>query len=344
MTKSDAVHLLSILAQLGSLLLAIAKAELGLLARRLFSPGSLFSLYSLLSALAIAAVWVAAQRRMRGRRIRLKLIPRALFPPAIVRSASTKADAAFFLPSLFAFGGLIGWGLISYGAVAHWTEGALIAAFGHRPPSPLDPWLIRAFLAIAVFVAYEFAYWLDHYLSHTVPFLWEFHKVHHTAETLTPLTVFRVHPVDTLKFANIVALMTGVVGGLGGYLAGRLMDDLNFLGPNLILLAFAFVTVHLQHSHVWIAFTGGWGRVFASPAHHQIRHSADPAHFGRNLGSCLSVWDWLFGTLRMPTRAREPLVYGVEPGEVGAHTMTGALIITPFMRAFASLRPEGRSL
>lgn len=342
MTKSDAVHLFSILAQLGSVLSAVAKVELGLLARRMFSPGSLFSVYSLLSALAIAVVWVAAQRRMRGRRIRLKLIPRALFPPAIVRSASTKADAGFFLLSLFALGGLIGWALISYGAVAHWTEGALIAAFGHRPPSSLDPWLIRAFLAIAVFVAYEFGYWLDHYLSHTVPFLWEFHKVHHTAETLTPLTVFRVHPIDTLIFANIVAVLTGAVGGLGGFLAGRPMDDLDALGPNLILLAFAFVTVHLQHSHVWIPFTGGWGRIFASPAHHQIHHSADPAHFGRNLGSCLAVWDWLFGTLRMPTRAREPLVYGVEPGERGAHTMTGALI-TPFVRAFASMRREGRS-
>jgi len=37
-----------------------------------------------------------------------------------------------------------------------------------------------------------------------VPFLWEFHKVHHSANVLTPITAFRVHPVDTWLFANMI--------------------------------------------------------------------------------------------------------------------------------------------
>ena len=328
-----------ILVQLGAALATKLKVELGLLAGVLFKPGSSFSVYSLGSALLIAVAAMLIQRRARGRRLNLKLIPRALFPKRIVRSASTKSDLGFFMLNLFALGGLIGWGLLSYAAVAHWTAGALTGAFGARGPSPLNPWVIRALLTLALFLAYEFAYWLDHWLAHTVPFLWEFHRVHHTAETLTPLTVFRVHPVDTLKFFNIVAIVTGLVGGLGGYLAGKLMNDINLQGSNLILLAFIFVTVHLQHSHVWLAFTGRWGRVFASPAHHQIHHSADPAHFGKNLGSCLALYDWLFGTLRIPSKTREPIVYGVEAGEEAPHTITGGLI-TPFVRAIATLAPK----
>ncbi|QUD90479.1 sterol desaturase family protein [Phenylobacterium montanum] len=328
-----------ILTQLAAALAAKLKVELGLLLGVLFKPGSSFSVYSLAAAFLIATAAMMLQRRARGRRWNLKLIPRAMFPRRILRSASTRSDLGFFMLNLFALGGLIGWGLLSYSTVAHWTAGELTGLFGQRSPVPLNPWLVRGLLTLALFLAYEFAYWLDHWLAHTVPVLWEFHRVHHTAETLTPLTVFRVHPVDTLKFFNILAIVTGLVGGAGGYLAGRLTDDINLDGSNLILLGFIFVTVHLQHSHVWIAFTGRWGRVFASPAHHQIHHSADPAHFGKNLGSCLAVYDWLFGTLRIPAKAREPIVYGVEAGEEAPHTITGGLI-TPFVRALESLAPK----
>jgi sterol desaturase/sphingolipid hydroxylase (fatty acid hydroxylase superfamily) len=191
-------------------------------------------------------------------------------------------------------------------------------------------------LTVILFLAYELAYWVDHYLSHAAPFLWEFHRVHHTAETLTPLTVFRVHPIDTLVFFNITALIMGGVHGAAVWVLGWPANEATLFGSNVILLTFVFLTVHLQHSHVWIAFTGVWGRIFASPAHHQIHHSTNPAHFGKNLGSCLALWDWVFGTLRVPTAAREPLVYGVEPGEESPHTITGGLI-TPFARAFAVL-------
>ena len=64
---------------------------------------------------------------------------------------------------------------------------------------------------------------------------------------------------------------------------------------------FIYVYVHLQHSQVWIAFTGWLGRLFMSPAHHQIHHSSNPAHFNKNLGSCLALWDWMFGTLHVPS-------------------------------------------
>jgi sterol desaturase/sphingolipid hydroxylase (fatty acid hydroxylase superfamily) len=41
---------------------------------------------------------------------------------------------------------------------------------------------------------------------------------------------------------------------------------------------------------MWIAFTGVAGRILQSPAHHQLHHSANPAHFDRNLGFALAFW------------------------------------------------------
>ena len=113
-----------------------------------------------------------------------------------------------------------------------------------------------------LFLAYELGYWFNHWLSHKVPLLWEFHKVHHTAEVLTPLTNFRVHPVYAFVFANILAFSTAVASGLGHYLFGDTAYQYALADTNIILVLFIHAYVHLQHSHVWISFTGGLGRVW----------------------------------------------------------------------------------
>jgi hypothetical protein len=80
-----------------------------------------------------------------------------------------------------------------------------------------------------------------------------------------------------------------------------------------------------------------WGRLFLSPAHHQIHHSDNPAHFDRNLGSSLAVWDWLFGTLYVPQRQPEKVSFGVEPSHRDVHTLPYSLF-EPVRRAGARLR------
>jgi sterol desaturase/sphingolipid hydroxylase (fatty acid hydroxylase superfamily) len=96
-------------------------------------------------------------------------------------------------------------------------------------------------------------------------------------------------------------------------------------------MAFLMTYGHLRHSHMWIPFTGIAGRILQSPAHHQLHHSANPAHFDKNLGFALALWDWAFGTLAIPARTREPIVFGV--GDEGA----------PFRSALSALvAPVGR--
>jgi sterol desaturase/sphingolipid hydroxylase (fatty acid hydroxylase superfamily) len=123
---------------------------------------------------------------------------------------------------------------------------------------------------------------------------------------------------------------------------GRPIQPLEFAGQNLAVLGFIWLSSHLQHSHIWIAFTGVWGRLLISPAHHQLHHSADPAHFDRNFGAYLAIWDWLFGTLRVPQAHREPLTVGLGPDQA-QHTVTG-LLVTPVIAASKRLwrRPTYR--
>ncbi len=311
---------------------------LGQLHKAFFGLGSHISLLSLVCALLIAVVFVAARRYRKGRRIRVRALLRALFPKRIVMSRSTVADLGYFYFNLFLFGIIFGWALLSYEVLSHSVADLLTAIFGPRQPTALPPLVTRTAMTVTLFLAYELGYWLNHYLSHRVPFLWEFHKVHHSATVLTPLTNFRVHPVYMCIFLNILAVFTGLASGVGEYAFGQTTHQFGLSENNIILVFFIYFYVHLQHTELWISFTGWLGRLFMSPAHHQIHHSRNPAHFNKNLGSCLALWDWMFGTLYVPSAEPEKLEFGVEPDREHAHTIRGEFI-APFGRAARLLTP-----
>jgi sterol desaturase/sphingolipid hydroxylase (fatty acid hydroxylase superfamily) len=67
----------------------------------------------------------------------------------------------------------------------------------------------------------------------------------------------------------------------------------------------------LQHSHVWLSYGPILEHLLISPAQHQIHHSRLDAHHGRNFGTTLALWDWLFGTLYV-IRGREDLSFGLD--------------------------------
>ncbi|HEX5210496.1 MAG TPA: sterol desaturase family protein [Pseudolabrys sp.] len=310
----------------------------GQLKRLFFSLGSHFSLTSLVASLVVAALFLAWQRRRRGRRIRLRTLARALFPRRIMTHRSNQADIFYLFFNVFMFSILFGWAILSYQFISNGLIAGLVALFGPMTPMALSPYVTRAVITVMLFLAYELGYWFNHWLSHKVPLLWEFHKVHHSAEVLTPLTNFRVHPVYGWVFANILAFSTAVANGFGHYMFGDATHQYALADTNIILVLFIHAYVHLQHSHMWISFRGVLGRILVSPAHHQVHHSANPRHFNKNFGSCLALWDWMFGTLYIPAKEREPLVFGV-PDHADAHTVKGELV-EPFVNAAGHFKPR----
>jgi sterol desaturase/sphingolipid hydroxylase (fatty acid hydroxylase superfamily) len=300
------------------------------------SFGSSLSAASLFSALCIAVAFLLLRRRPGKREVGYRVMGRALFPRWL-RRPSFRADIGFLLLNVLLSAMLFGWAIISSQSISDVVSNGLTGMFGSLSKSGLSEVASKSIVTVALFLAYELGYWVDHYLSHRIPVLWDFHKVHHTAEVLSPLTNFRMHPVDSVVFANILAVFLGITGGVVSYL--QLGSPFEVGGTNLILVAFYFLTVHLQHSHVWIATTGPLGRVILSPAHHQIHHSDNPKHFDKNFGSCLSIWDWVFGTLQMPERRRERLNFGIATRAHDHHTAIGSLLV-PFVEAVGRLRPK----
>ena len=310
----------------------------GQLGKLFLSLGSHFSLSSLGAALFFSAAWFVWMRLRRGRRVRARTIWRALFPRRILTSRSNHADIGYLFFNVFVFGVVFGWAVLSYQFVSNGIISGLNAALGPVAPSTWSPYVTRSIITVMLFLAYELGYWFNHWLSHKVPLLWEFHKVHHTAEVLTPLTNFRVHPVYTWVFANILALSAAIANGLGNYMFGVTAYQYALSDTNIILVLFIHTYVHLQHSHMWISFRGALGRIFVSPAHHQVHHSADPKHFNKNFGSCLALWDWMFGTLYVPGQEREKLTFGFE-NHPDAHTVKGELV-APLINAARHIWPK----
>ena len=297
------------------------------------APGSAFSLASL--AVTLAVFVVATTYRRHRRTVSLRLLRRVLLPRRLLGTASGRTDAAFALaaPTLTFFA--LGWALVSAEAV----RGAVQPWLPAREAALLPGWVATGVATVTLFVAVEFAYWLDHRLKHAIPLLWHFHKVHHQAESLSLLTDFRVHPVDTLIFANIAAAILGTTQAVLAASLGTEPTPLAIGGSNLLVLSTAAVLTHLQHSHLWITFGPRWGRWFLAPAHHQVHHSRDPRHFNRNMGSVLAIFDRMAGTFHQPSPRREVARFGVEDGTPDPHGWRAALL-DPFA---AAMRPGDSS-
>jgi sterol desaturase/sphingolipid hydroxylase (fatty acid hydroxylase superfamily) len=299
--------------------------------------GSTLAIDGLICTLLLAAF--LAVPRGRCRLPRLRVWWRALFPRRLFRSASGRADIAYFLFGLFFYGLAFGWMLFSAGPLAGWVADGLTLVLGPAPAIAVPVLVQGVVLTILFFLAYEFAYWLDHFLSHKVPVLWQFHRVHHGAESLSLLTNFRVHPVDTLVFMHITAAVLGLSQGIARYTLGPTAHPWEIGGTNALIILTAVTLTHLQHSHLWITFGPTWGRWVLSPAHHQVHHSTDERHFDRNFGSTLALWDRLFGTFYLPSEKREARHFGLDDNP-SPHGLRAAFV-TPFERTLALL-PLGR--
>jgi sterol desaturase/sphingolipid hydroxylase (fatty acid hydroxylase superfamily) len=219
---------------------------------------------------------------------------------------------------------------------------ALTGLFGPGHEAVTASYTVTALTTVVFVVAFDLGYWFSHWLLHRYDFLWEFHKVHHSAEVLNPFTAFRSHPIDDLLQFNTISLVTGSAYGVIVYLFGAGAQQFTLLQINVVMLVYYLTIFHLRHTHVWLPVRGALAYVIQSPAHHQIHHSMEKQHSGKNLGFCLSLWDWTFGTLFIPEEERR-FRFGI--GKEGQEFNSVArLYARPFVQIARSIRRKLRLL
>ncbi|HEU4519632.1 MAG TPA: sterol desaturase family protein [Microvirga sp.] len=174
----------------------------------------------------------------------------------------------------------------------------VVAARALIPPSwqeavAAQPWWLQ--LAEVLVIA-DAGFYLMHHAFHAVPWLWQFHAVHHSIEELDWLAAHRVHPVDQIltKGASIMPCFA-----------------LGF--SDAALAAYAFVYhwhAILLHSNVRLPF-GPLRWLVASPEFHHWHHGNHPETYDKNFAGQLALLDVLFGTAHI-TRGEVPTLYGCD--------------------------------
>ncbi len=210
-------------------------------------------------------------------------------------------------------------------------------------PVRLSPsWSVRLGITVGSIVVMDLAVFLVHYTAHRNKILWEFHKVHHSAEVLVPFTLLRMHPIEKLAYAVVGSVMIGTYIGVLTWLYGS-YETLLLLGILGVLNAVTSIVYNLHHSHVYLRFPGPLRFIFYSPAHHHIHHSSAPEHFDKNFGVMFTCWDLLFGTHFDPPIQEPELELGVY-GEPNLHPTVWSMYLMPFVGAWQLVRGTKETL
>jgi sterol desaturase/sphingolipid hydroxylase (fatty acid hydroxylase superfamily) len=146
-----------------------------------------------------------------------------------------------------------------------------------------SPFIVQFF---AYFLLSDFIEWCVHNLLHRIPWLWEFHKLHHSIVELDWIGNFRFHWMEIIVYKSFKYFPLIILGVDG----------------NIILLIAIIATLigHLNHANV----RTDWGilrYIFNSPRLHVWHHDVILHKMGgQNFAIVFSIWDWLFGTMYYP--------------------------------------------
>lgn len=262
---------------------------------------------------------------------------RYLFPRNIYLAASAKQDYVIFIVNKFIKALLFPLMVFGAAPIALFTADVLGALFPQHQFLNYSAWQISLIFTAILFLWDDFTRFLLHFALHKIPFLWEFHKVHHSAKVLTPFTVYRSHPVENLLYACRMSLAQGLSIGIGFFLFGP-SEHLNMwtiLEANLFIFAFNVLGSNLRHSHIPLGFGDIVEKWLISPAQHQIHHSLEVRHFDTNFGTVLAVWDRLFKCLVLSSSAKNIKV-GLHSSEA-EHNSLAIIYWDPLCRSFKGI-------
>lgn len=174
-------------------------------------------------------------------------------------------------------------------------------------------WSLTAQFVVAL-VVIDLLKWLVHNALHRVPWLWEFHKVHHSIEHMDWLGSMRFHFTEALFYDGALYVPLAVMG-----FDARVLFALAVVGTAI---------GHFNHANLRVRI-GPLRYLINSPEMHVWHHAhPDAGPTDRNFAINLAVWDWLFGTAYAPDE--DPSRLGFEGVETWPHDPLGQAL-RPFV-------------
>ena len=212
-----------------------------------------------------------------------------LFPWRKNQSAFRKD---FFLDAFYMFFNFFIFNLIIFNALTKLSStffSDVISALGF---SSFDFISIASFpdsvQLVLIFLVTDFIQWNIHRLLHSVPFLWKFHKVHHSVQEMGFAAHLRYHWMESVVYKSLQFIPLALIG---------------FSVENLfIVYIFQIIVGHFNHSNLNLTY-GPLKYIINNPVMHIWHHAKNipPDLNGVNYGITLSIWDYLLKTNYIPS-------------------------------------------
>jgi len=200
-------------------------------------------------------------------------------------------DAFYMFFNFFLFS-LVGFAAASEVAVEAFRDALAAVGIDNLVAVEVASWPAAAQVAVLLVVK-DFVHWNVHRLLHRVPWMWEFHKVHHSVVQMGFAAHLRYHWMENVTYKSLQYVPLAMIG-FG-------IDD--FLWANL----FATAIGHLNHAN--FALPLGPLRYVLNNSRMHIWHHAwelpPDRRYGMNFGLTFSCWDYLFGTACIPADGRD---------------------------------------
>jgi len=198
---------------------------------------------------------------------------------------------AWFMDLCFFVGQYLLWSSLVLWALSYFSDSlSTIIPANFRASIRQLPWWLQAFIVIVL--SDVLIYW-GHRLQHKVSFLWRFHKVHHSAETLDWLAAHREHPLDSIYTIGLINLPAFILGFPLETLAG--------------FIAFRGIWAIYIHSNVKLPL-GPLRMLIGAPELHHWHH--DLERDAGNYANISPLMDIIFGTYTCPKK--EPDAFGIQ--------------------------------
>jgi sterol desaturase/sphingolipid hydroxylase (fatty acid hydroxylase superfamily) len=152
-------------------------------------------------------------------------------------------------------------------------------------------------------------YWY-HRLHHEIPWLWRFHRTHHSANYMGMAMASRQNAIYTLFFSQTYLTTALVYLGLGApaVVVKGIKSVITTLAHSSIPWDKPFYEVKLLHPIAWVL-----ERTISTPATHHAHHAATTddgvGYYKGNFGNMFFLWDIIFGTALISRKY--PKTYGI---------------------------------
>jgi sterol desaturase/sphingolipid hydroxylase (fatty acid hydroxylase superfamily) len=152
-------------------------------------------------------------------------------------------------------------------------------------------------------------YWY-HRLHHEIPWLWRFHRTHHSASYMGMAMASRQNAIYSLFFSQTYLTTALVYLGLGipAIIVRGIKGTITTLAHSSIPWDKPFYKYKILHPLAWVL-----ERTISTPATHHAHHAATTddgiGYYKGNFGNMFFLWDIIFGTALI-TR-KYPKAYGI---------------------------------